>query len=243
MSIFEQPDIRSNTKTGGMMRKINLTLTGVLAGLAFVFTLGVGPIHAQVRTFTMPACPIKATTVPVTKTDINFPEQNPVGETFSVGGTVQVTDQTSSTVFLTQYAVVADSTGLMYARTVKQLAHETFSVTFDKGCTRSDPYGSNNCAWTWGQSIRQAYSGALQEDITSGKLIVDLKVNNTTPVQFACPVCGATCTITMPEQLNQDQNQQGGNIWDLIAHLSRLPISLTTPLKLVGQLLTAAAPR
>jgi hypothetical protein len=47
-----------------MMRKINLTLTGVLAVLAFVFTLGAGPIHARVRTFTMPACPINATTVP-----------------------------------------------------------------------------------------------------------------------------------------------------------------------------------
>jgi hypothetical protein len=65
------------------MRKINLTLTGVLAVLAFVFTLGAGPIHAQVRTFATPACPIKAHTVAPTKTEITLPNQNPLGEPFS----------------------------------------------------------------------------------------------------------------------------------------------------------------
>jgi hypothetical protein len=134
--------------------------------------------NGQVKTFAMPACPIKAHTVPPTKTEIKLPDQNPPGETLSVGGTVQVTDQTSSTVFLTQYAVLADTTRIAYARIVKTLAHETGSLTFDHGCTSSDSdlYGSNNCAWTWGDSITEDYQGALQEDITAGKIIVNLTV-------------------------------------------------------------------
>jgi hypothetical protein len=86
----------------------------------------------------------------------------------------------------------------MYARTVKALGHETFSVTFDHGCTKSDLYGSNMCAWTWGDPITETYQGALQEDITGGKVIVDLKVNNTTPVQFACRLCGGTVPSISP---------------------------------------------
>jgi hypothetical protein len=243
MSTFEQPG--SNTKTGGIMRKINLTHTGVLAVLAF--TLSAGPIHAQTRTFTMPACPIRAYTVPPTKTGIRLPDQNPLGEDFTVTGTVQLTDQTSSTVFLMEYAMgsSADDTSLGYARTVKVLQHATGQLTFDKGCTRTDQYGSNNCTWKWGDSITEAYQGvALQEDIQAGKLIVDLKVNNAIPVQFSCPVCGGTCTIKLGQDENQQvfQNEQGGNIWVLLTQLSLFPLSLATPLKLIDQLLTAAAP-
>jgi hypothetical protein len=227
MSIFEQPDIRRATKTGGM-RKINLTLTGVLAVLAFVFTLGAGPIHAQVRTFAMPACPIPNHTVAPTTTEITLP--NPLDETFSVGGTVQVTDQTGATVLLLKEAVVTDSTGVMYARTVKSISHEQGSVTFDRGCSATDPYGSNNCTWTWGESIKEASQGTLQEDITSGKFIVDLTVDNTTEnttndVQFTCPVCGGTCTIPGGVLHNK-------RLWDLL--MTQLfqfsPLFLTTPL-------------
>src|ERR1700720_3505887 len=142
MSIFEQPDIRS---TGGMMRKINLTLTGVLAVLVFVFTLGAGPIHAQVRTVVMPACPIKANLIPPTKTPFTLPNENPVGDDISVTGTVQVTDQTGSTVSLTQYDAGAHDTGVIWNRTLRTFQHATGTATFDKGCTKTDQYGSNNC--------------------------------------------------------------------------------------------------
>ena len=223
------------------MRKINLTLTGVLAVLTFVFTLGAGPIHAQVRTFATPACPIKAHTVAPTKTEITLPDENPLGETFSIEGTVQVTDQTGATVSLNSYTVKADSTRFGYSRTVKSISHVTGSLTYDKGCTATDPYGSNNCSWTWGESITVANQGALQEDITSGKLVVDLKVNNITPVQFTCPVCGATCTIDIPAS-EQEQSQQGQNtrnMWDLMTQFTRLPLSLTTPLPLAARMLSS----
>lgn len=221
------------------MRKINLTPTGVLSVLAFVFAFGAGPIHARVIHFHLPACPIKEFTVPPTKKEIRLPDENtlhlpmelPPLETFSVAGTVQVTDQSSSTVSLTQYDAVADPIHVVYARTLKTLQHATGQLTFDKGCTKTDPYGSNNCTWTWGQSITEAYQGALQEDITAGKLIVDLSVNNATKVQFACPVCGeahqrgtGTCTVTIPE----DKEQTGHHgIWGLMTLLFHFPLFLT----------------
>ena len=125
--------------------------------------------------FEMPPCPIKGGTVAPTKTPFQLPQRDPAGEPLSISGTVQMTDQTGSTVILLAPVVSADDTGLSFARTVKALGHATGSLTFDKGCTKTDPYGSNNCQWMWGQQITSAYQGALQEDITSGKLIVDLK--------------------------------------------------------------------
>jgi hypothetical protein len=42
----------------------------------------------------------------------------------------------------------------------------------------------------------------LQENVTAGKEIVDLKINGTIPFTFSCPVCGADCTLTIPEQID-----------------------------------------
>ena len=208
------------------MRKINPALLGALAFWAFVFTFGAGPVHGQGRTltFAMPACPIKATTVPPTKVPFVLPRSNPLAP-FAITGTVQVTDQTSSTVILTQ--IVADTTlhGVDFARTVKTLQHATGQLTFDKGCTRTDPYGSNNCHWTWGESLTAAFQGALQEDIQAGRLIVDLKIDNTIPFQFSCPVCGASCTIPIPKQVDDGKFNE---IWVLTFALIRFPLALTT---------------
>jgi hypothetical protein len=225
MSIFE-------------MRKVNLTLTGVLPALAFVFTLGDGPIHAQgyMPGYNMPNCPIKATTIPPTTTTMKLPDENPVGEELALTGTVQVTDQTSSTVFKVTYGVGADDTGVVYQRTVNTLQHATGSLSFDHGC-HTDPYGSNFCTWKWGDSITEKTPAAglpaavLQEDIQAGKLIVDLKVNNTTPVQFSMPICGATGNFTIPEQPNQNQQVQNPLqvTWVLMTQLFRFPLFLILP--------------
>jgi len=179
---------------------------------------------SKALTFRMPDCPIAATTVFPTKMDFTFPGKNPLRAPLSVVGTVQVTDQTSSTVILLSEVAGADDTGVTFSRTVKALQHMTGDVTFDKGCTKTDPYGSNDCTWAWGDSITTAYQGDLQEDITSGRLIVDLKINNTIPFQFSCEVCGATCTVPIPEQIDDGK-------WDDILHriiwLIRFPFDLT----------------
>jgi hypothetical protein len=180
---------------------------------------------------------------PPTKTEITLPNENLRGdETFSVVGTVQVTDQTGSTVSKTTYGAGADDTGVVWGRTVNTLQHATLALSFDKGCKATDPYGSNTCTWDWGQSVTAAYQGGLQEDVTTGKFFVDLTViqsapglpDNTTKVQFTCPVCGATCTIPVPTQptITIPKTQQGqntpdqGKIWDLMT----FPLFLTTPL-------------
>jgi hypothetical protein len=225
-----------------MMRKINLTLTGVLAVLAFVFTLGAGPIHAQVRTVLMPACPIKATIVPSTKTPFTLPFEDTLGDGISIAGTVQVTDQTSSTISKTHYGVGVHDTGVDWSRTVETLQHATGTETFDKGCTKTDQYGSNNCHWDFGRNVTEAVQDALQEDVTSGKVIVDLIVVQTSPrsldtttnVQFTCPVCGGTCTIPVPTRptilsprlsMGSTPTDQA-EVWDFMTW----PTFITTPL-------------
>jgi hypothetical protein len=164
---------------------------------------------ATTLTIAMPPCPIKATAVPPTKTVFKFPSTNPIGMEDTITGTVQFTDQTSSTVVLLEVSADAKLGGFDWSRTVKTLQHATGEVTFDKGCTKTDPYGSNNCHWDWGQSVTAAYSGNLQEDVTAGKLIVDLKVDDIVPFQFTCPVCGATCTFSIPPEV-------GPEIWELM---------------------------
>lgn len=195
-----------------------------LAAFALLFTLVMaGPAHARHRitrtlTFEMPPCPIEAKTVLPTKTEFRLPRWNPLGEPVSVAGSVQVTDQTGSTVLLITPALAADQTGVTFSRTVKTIQHATGELSFDKGCTTTDPYGSNDCTWTWRQSVTSDFQGTLQEDITSGKLIVDLSINNTIPFQFTCSICGASCPVTIPEEIDHGA---WNRIWDLVISLIR----------------------
>jgi hypothetical protein len=97
---------------------------------------------------------------------------------------------------------ICSSCRFAFSRTVNILQHMTGQLTFDKGCTATDPYGSNHCTWNVGQQVTAAHQGALQEDVTAGKLIVDLQltdtIHGTTPFQFSCPICGGDCTIVNP---------------------------------------------
>ncbi len=200
------------------MRKINLPLVGMPAALAFVFTLGAGPVRGQDKitktlTFDTPACPIQATTVPPTHKEFLLPLWNPLLTAFSVAGTVQIADQSGGVIFKTSSVVTGDLTHVTFARTVNTIQHLTGQLTFDHGCSSTDPYGSNNCSWYWGNWVSANYQSALQEDITSGKFVVDMKINNNIPFSFSCPVCGAKCTIPIPEQLQ-------ASIWDDILMLT-----------------------
>ena len=204
------------------MRKRSLTLFALCATLLWAGAIYGAPPEDKITktlTFAMPPCPIEATTVPPTKTDFTLPDMNPLGivesgelSAVSVAGTIQVTDQTGSTVILLGVAADADLTGVNFARTVKTLQHATGQVAFDKGCTATDPYGSNKCFFRWGDSISASFQGALQENIPSGKLVVNLKIDNTIPFSFACPVCGAKCAITIPEQIDDGR-------WEQVLHL------------------------
>lgn len=212
------------------MRSLRFAVFSV-AVLAFVFTLGAAEVHAADKitkslTFAMPDCPIAATTVPPTITEFTLPEKNPVGAPVSVAGTVQVADQTGSVILKISGAAQADRTGLAFSRTVNTISHATGAVEFDRGCTRTDPYGSNDCTWIWDESISAAFQGSLQEDITAGKLVVDLKIDNTIPFSFSCPVCGADCTITIPEQIDEGRWDE---VWHLMIWLIRFPLRLTNP--------------
>jgi hypothetical protein len=200
-----------------------IRLRGALtAVLAFLFALGAVQAEAQDKSLTlvMPPCPINAVTVPPTKTALAIPSADPLGAALDVAGTIQITDQTASTVSLTHVTFGMTPTGINSARTVNTLAHATGSVTFDKGCTATDPYGSNNCHWDYAQSVTMGVQGALQEDVTSGHIIVNLTLNNTIPFQFNCPVCGVSCTITIPSQVDQP------DFWNLFFSIHPFPAFL-----------------
>ncbi len=204
------------------MRKRSLTLVALCATLLWAGAIYGAPPKDKITktlTFAMPACPIAATIVPSTFTDFTLPDMNPLGivesgelSAVSVTGTVQVADQSGGVIFKISTDAEADLTGVSFDRTVNTIQHATGELTFDRGCTSTDPFGSNHCTWPWGDSITAHYEGALQEDITSGKLVVDLKIDNTIPLSFACPVCGAKCAITIPEQLD-------GGRWEQVLHL------------------------
>lgn len=212
--------ISASFNTGQLTGNATLYLMvaqGVWQGFWIVYT-------PKKLTFAMPACPIKAFTVPPTKRKFTLPIRNPLGVPVSVQGTVQVTDQTSSTVLLLSVVANADLTRVAFARTVKEIAHATGQLTFDRGCTSSDPYGSNNCTWMWGDSITAGFQGALQEDLQAGKLIVDLKIDNTIPFSFNCRVCGDNCTITIPGQLDGGWDK----IWPVMNGLIRFSLAPIT---------------
>jgi hypothetical protein len=100
------------------------------------------------------------------------------------------------TTLMSEFAVPND--GVYFDRTIDLLTHATGSLTFNTGCTATDQYGSNKCSFNWNQAVSCTFQGALQEDITSGKLVVDAKINNVIPFSFSCPICGANCTIEIP---------------------------------------------
>ena len=196
---------------------------GLAAMFALLFALGATPAEAQDKpvTLVMPACPITATTVPLNTTQFPIPSADPLAAALNVAGTVQVADQSGGVILKTSVAFdVLPTGGIDFARTINTIQHVTGQVSFDKGCTKTDPYGSNTCHWDYGQMVQMASQGALQEDVTAGKIVVDLTLNSTTPFQFTCPVCGGTCAITVPEQFDQSE------IWALFFSLVPFPAFL-----------------
>jgi hypothetical protein len=113
-----------------------------------------------------------------------------------------LTTDSSNVYFRVDVLNICSSCSFAFSRTVNTIQHIVANLTFDQGCTKTDPYGSNGCTWTWAQPVAVASSGALQEDITSGKFVVDLQltdtIHGTTPFAVSCPICGADCTILNP---------------------------------------------
>lgn len=199
-----------------------------VAVLAFFFVLGAVDAQAQTKrlTFDMPACPIKAKTVPPppaippAKTAFPIPSADPLSASLDVTGTIQIADQSGGVISKTtvdDFRVLP--TEIYFARTINTLAHITGSVSFDHGCSATDPYGSTKCTWNYNDDddnndvndindndndkVVMAYQGVLQEDVQAGKLVVDLKINNVIPFSFSCPICGATCTLAAPAPFDQ----------------------------------------
>jgi hypothetical protein len=94
--------------------------------------------------------------------------------------------------------IPAATTGISVDRTISSIYDAKVHLTVDKGCTSSDAYGSNNCNWAYGTAINLDYSVSLSENISSGKIAINMKVDSVIPFVATCPACGANCTLTIP---------------------------------------------
>ena len=94
----------------------------------------------------------------------------------------------------------AADASIKFSRSVSDVASGfKGSATFDKGCASSDAYGSNDCAWNWGDSVKITASAAAGADVGTGaKFVVDAKVDSIVPFKVTCAACGANCTYTVP---------------------------------------------
>merc|ERR550514_2066795 len=99
--------------------------------------------------------------------------------------------------------IFAAALGLAFAniqvsRTVDTISKATAMVTFDHGCTATDPYGSNQCTFDWGEKVGVTYNVSLGTELTAAnKLILDVTVDKIIPLKVSCAVCGDTCEISV----------------------------------------------
>eukprot|EP00038_Savillea_parva_P007165 m.168266 g.168266 ORF g.168266 m.168266 type:complete len:169 (-) comp12934_c0_seq1:146-652(-) len=91
------------------------------------------------------------------------------------------------------------SASLDFSRTVTKVASgSSAKVTFDKGCSQTDPYGSNDCSLDWGSDYTVTYNATFPP-ITSGhKIAIALKVDGIIPFDVTCPACGGNCEFEVP---------------------------------------------
>eukprot|EP01051_Picozoa_sp_SAG22_P014885 SAG22_NODE_1868_length_3404_cov_67.845688_7_plen_152_part_00 len=79
--------------------------------------------------------------------------------------------------------------GISFQRTINDEQKVVGSLTFDKGCSKSDKYGSNNCLLAWGAEYSLQYNLTLQSDLGQGsKISLDMKVRPA-GIGFFCPRC------------------------------------------------------
>lgn len=89
---------------------------------------------------------------------------------------------------------------IRFSRSVDSVASGySGKVTVDQGCSSSDQYGSNDCAFAWGETLKVDATVAAGADIAAGaKFVVDAKIDSIVPFKAECAACGANCTITVP---------------------------------------------
>mmetsp|Transcript_45841 Transcript_45841/g.73734 ORF Transcript_45841/g.73734 Transcript_45841/m.73734 type:complete len:182 (-) Transcript_45841:214-759(-) len=89
---------------------------------------------------------------------------------------------------------------IQFSRSVDQLEQgNSATVTLDQGCSSTDDYGSNDCALSWGTNYTATIKAHISEVLMgNSSFSVDMKVDGIIPFKFTCPVCGTTCTVTIP---------------------------------------------
>ncbi|KAJ9442529.1 hypothetical protein DIPPA_19018 [Diplonema papillatum] len=97
-------------------------------------------------------------------------------------------------------ALLSSVTNLTLSRTVTQIEEGyQFSIMVDKGCSKVDEYGSNDCIFEWDKEYTVNYTGVLAEAIGKKSVIESkIRVDDFYSFSESCPLCGANCTFTIP---------------------------------------------
>eukprot|EP01061_Rhynchopus_euleeides_P037529 TRINITY_DN63_c0_g2_i1.p1 TRINITY_DN63_c0_g2~~TRINITY_DN63_c0_g2_i1.p1 ORF type:complete len:173 (+),score=76.67 TRINITY_DN63_c0_g2_i1:64-582(+) len=95
---------------------------------------------------------------------------------------------------------VASGKGIEVSRTVTHIIAGGAGQLFaSPGCKTTDEYGSNDCSFTWGQSLTVNANATLPEAISTGTTVdVDLKIDGLISFKVTCPVCGGFCAFEVP---------------------------------------------
>ena len=92
------------------------------------------------------------------------------------------------------------SADIQVSRTINSVSIGSGNVTLEgTACTGKDTYGSNNCDLHWGSTYTVDVNVALAKDIDSkASFSVNMHLDSIIPFKFSCPLCGDTCTVTVP---------------------------------------------
>jgi opacity protein-like surface antigen len=91
--------------------------------------------------------------------------------------------------------------GVSFSRTVTDASGISGQLTFDKGCTKKDQYGSNDCTLAWGAAYTVGYNVKLTKDIVKGdQVMINMLVDRILPLKATwceasdCPAaCASLC--------------------------------------------------
>ena len=78
------------------------------------------------------------------------------------------------------YERLAADGDVTFSRTFSEVAAGwSGTLEFAEGCADEDDYGSNNCAWSWGDALEISGSVAAGADVAAGStIVIDAKVDS-----------------------------------------------------------------
>eukprot|EP00036_Acanthoecidae_sp_10tr_P011897 CAMPEP_0182927042 /NCGR_PEP_ID=MMETSP0105_2-20130417/13013_1 /TAXON_ID=81532 ORGANISM="Acanthoeca-like sp., Strain 10tr" /NCGR_SAMPLE_ID=MMETSP0105_2 /ASSEMBLY_ACC=CAM_ASM_000205 /LENGTH=170 /DNA_ID=CAMNT_0025064969 /DNA_START=49 /DNA_END=561 /DNA_ORIENTATION=- len=85
------------------------------------------------------------------------------------------------------------------SRTVTKVgAGAAAKITLDKGCSQTDPYGSNDCSLQWDTNYTVSYNATFPPITAGHQMAIAMTIDGALPFNVKCPACGGECQFTIP---------------------------------------------